>query len=155
MSPKTENDPDRNLISSFARGLAVLEAVAAHHEPIPLAALAEKVGMKKTSTWRLVHTLVRTGYVRQDPKTRTFRPSPRVLALGYSYFDGLDLKQLSAPFLQALAGQFNETVNLAVLDGDELVYIERLRTSQIITINLHVESRLPLYNTSLGRALIS
>lgn len=154
MSAKTAKNPDRNLISSLAHGLTVLEAVAAHQEPIPLATLANAVGMKKTSTWRLVHTLVHLGYVRQDPKTRTFRPAPRVLALGYSYFDGLDLKQLSAPFLQDLAAHFNETVNLAVQDSDSLVYVERIRTPQIININLHVGSRLPLFNTSLGRALL-
>jgi IclR family transcriptional regulator, pca regulon regulatory protein len=154
MSSKTTKIPDRNLISSLAHGLTVLEAVAAHHEPIPLATLAESVKMKKTSAWRLVHTLVHLGYVRQDPKTRTFRPAPRVLSLGYGYFDGLDLKQLALPFLQQLSAHFDETVNLAVLDGEELVYIERIRTAQIVNINLHVGSRLPLYSTSLGRALI-
>ncbi|HEY4355056.1 MAG TPA: IclR family transcriptional regulator [Acidobacteriaceae bacterium] len=145
---------DRNLIASLAHGLTVLEAVAAHKEPIPLATLATMVGMKKTNVWRLVHTLVQMGYVRQDPKTRSFQPAPRILSLGHAYFDGLDLKQISAPFLQDLSGHFNETVNLAVLDHDELVYIERIGTSQIININLHVGSRLPLYNTSLGRSLI-
>lgn len=145
---------DRNLIGSLAHGLTVLEAVAGHKEPIPLATLANIVGMKKTSTWRLVHTLVQMGYVSQDPKTRSFRPASRVLSLGYAYFDGLDIKQLSGPFLQELASHFNETVNLAIIDGDELVYIERIVTSQIININLHVGSRLPLYSTALGRALI-
>jgi len=144
----------RNLIASLAHGLSVLEAVAAHTEDIQLATLADAVGMKKTSTWRLVHTLVEMGYVYQDPKTRSFRPAPRVLSLGYAYFDSLDLKQLSSPFLRELSAQCGETVNLAVLDRDELVYIERIRTSQIVNINLHVGSRLPLYSTSLGRALI-
>jgi IclR family pca regulon transcriptional regulator len=144
----------RNLIASLAHGLSVLEAVAAHTEDIQLATLADAVGMKKTSTWRLVHTLVQMGYVYQDPKTRSFRPAPRVLSLGYAYFDSLDLKQLSSPFLRELSAQCGETVNLAVLDRDELVYIERIRTPQIININLHVGSRLPLYSTSLGRALI-
>jgi IclR family pca regulon transcriptional regulator len=128
--------------------------VASHKDDIPLATLAQNVGLKKTSTWRLVHTLVKLGYVRQDPKTRHFRPAPRVLSLGYSYFDGLDLKQLSAPFLSDLAARFNEAVNLAVLDGDEVIFLERIRSSHIISINLHVGSRLPLYSTSLGRALI-
>lgn len=133
----------------------MLEAVADNVGDIPLAELAKRVGLKKTRTWRLVHTLVDLGYLHQDPRTRDFRPAPRVLALGYAYFDSLDLKQLSAPFLRELSARRNETVNLAVLDGDELIYVERIRTSQIVTINLHVGSRLPLYSTSLGRALIS
>jgi IclR family transcriptional regulator, pca regulon regulatory protein len=144
-----------NFISSLSHGLSVLEAVADSVGDIPLAELAKRVGLKKTSTWRLVHTLVDLGYLHQDANTRNFRPAPRVLALGYAYFDSLDLKQLSLPFLRELAGRHNETVNLAVMDGDELIYVERIRTSQIVSINLHVGSRLPLYSTSLGRALIS
>jgi IclR family pca regulon transcriptional regulator len=97
---------------------------------------------------------VQLGYVYQDPKTRRFRPAPRVLSLGHAYFDGLDLRQFAAPFLQELATWFNETVNLAVQDGDELIYVDRIGTSQIINVSLHVGSRLPLFNTSLGRALI-
>jgi DNA-binding IclR family transcriptional regulator len=119
-----------------------------------LAELAERVGFNKTSTWRLVHTLVDLGYLHQNPQTRNFRPAARILALGYAYFDGLDLKQLSLPHLHELAARHNETVNLAVRSGDELIYIERISTSHIVSVNLHVGTRLPLYCTSLGRALI-
>lgn len=151
---KTTRTADRNLIASLAHGLSVLEAVGSHGGSITLATLAENVGLSKTSTWRLVHTLVSAGYVRQDPKNRTFSPAPRILSLGYSYFDSLDIKQLAFPFLQELSAHFNETVNLAIQDGDELVYVDRIGTTQIINVNLHVGSRLPLFNTSLGRALI-
>lgn len=133
----------------------MLEAVAESTEDVPLAKLALIVGLKKTSTWRLVRTLVQLGYILQDPETRQLRPAPRILALGYAYLDGLDLKQMVAPFLRDLSARVDETVNLAILNGDELIYIDRVRTDQILNINLHVGSRLPLYNTSLGRALIS
>jgi IclR family transcriptional regulator, pca regulon regulatory protein len=153
-SSRTKRTLDRNLIGSLAHGLAVLEAVGSHKEAVPLVTLASEVKLTKTSTWRLVHTLVRLGYVSQDPKTRSFRPAPRILSLGHAYFDGLDLRQLAAPFLQELSAWFNETVNLAVQDGDELIYVDRIGTSQIINVSLHIGSRLPLFNTSLGRALI-
>jgi IclR family transcriptional regulator, pca regulon regulatory protein len=153
--PKAVRTSDPNFISSLSRGLSVLEAVAESTEDVPLAKLASVVGLKKTSTWRLVRTLVQLGYIRQDPETRQLRPAPRILALGYAYLDGLDLKQMVAPFLRDLSARVDETVNLAILNGDELIYIDRVRTDQILNINLHVGSRLPLYNTSLGRALIS
>jgi IclR family transcriptional regulator, pca regulon regulatory protein len=146
---------DRSFIASLSHGLSVLEAVADSERDIGLAELAERVGFNKTSTWRLVHTLVDLGYLQQDPLTRNFRPAARILALGYAYFDGLDLKQLSLPHLHDLSARHNETVNLAVRSGDEVIYIDRISTSHIVSINLHVGSRLPLYCTSLGRALIS
>src|SRR6266446_2622709 len=98
--PRSE---DRAFISSLSHGLTVLEAVAQSENDIALTTLAKRVGLKKTNTWRLVHTLLRLGYLRQDSETRRFSPAPRVLALGYAYFDSLDLKQLAAPFLEDLS----------------------------------------------------
>jgi DNA-binding IclR family transcriptional regulator len=145
---------DRSFISSLSHGLSVLETVADCEHDIGLADLAEKVGFNKTNTWRLAHTLVELGYLDQDPHTRNFRPAARTLALGYAYFDGLDLRQLALPFLRELSSRHNETVNFAVRSGDQLIYIDRLNSSHIIAVNLHIGSRLPLYCTSLGRALI-
>jgi IclR family pca regulon transcriptional regulator len=145
---------DRSFISSLSHGLSVLEAVADGDGVIGLAALSKRLGFNKTSTWRLAHTLVDLGYLHQDPDTRNFRPAPRILALGYSYFDGLDLKHLSLPHLHQLSTRHNETVSLAVRSGDELIYIDRTSTSHVVSINVHIGTRLPLSCTSLGRALI-
>jgi len=144
----------RQFIASLAHGLAVLEALAAEAPDMELAVLARRVQKPKPTTWRLVHTLVRLGYVRQDARTRRFALTPRILALGAS-FDGMDLQDVAAPFLRELSVRVGETVNLAVRDGDTLIYISRIKTSQVVNINLHVGSRLPLYNTSLGRALVA
>lgn len=146
---------DRSFIGSLAHGLTVLEAVADSGQDISLAEIAQRAGFNKTSAWRLAHTLVELGYLEQDAKSRNFRPAARVLALGYAYFDGLDLKQHAQPYLQELRQRHNETVNLAVRNGDEVVYIERIGTTHIVSVNLHIGSRLPLYCTSLGRTLIS
>jgi IclR family pca regulon transcriptional regulator len=151
---ESRRSEDRSFIRSLSHGLAVLEAVAESENDIQLASLAKRVSLKKTNTWRLAHTLVRLGYLRQNAETRRFSPSPRVLALGYAYFDRLDLRQLAAPFLQDLSARVKEMVNLAILDGDEMVFVDRVKTSQIVSVNLHPGSRLPLYNTAVGRALI-
>jgi IclR family pca regulon transcriptional regulator len=136
VSRKTEIRPqkagrgaDRSSIASLAHGLSVLEAAARSEKEISLAALANRVHLTKTTTWRLAHTLVRLGYLRQNPETRCFTPSARVLSLGYAYFDRLDLRQLAAPFLQDLSARVNEMVNLAIIDGDELVFVDRIKTS--------------------------
>lgn len=134
--------------------MAVLEALAEANPTLSLAALAAQVRRSKPTVWRLVHTLVKLGYVRQDPATREFALTPHVLALG-THFEGMDLKDLAGPSLRRLSTQIGETVNMAVLDGDLLIYIERIKTSQVVNINLSVGSRLPLYNTSMGRVLLA
>ena len=104
----------------------MLEAVADNtSQDIALSDLARRVGYKKTNLAPGAHA-GKAGLLHQDSRTRNFRPAPRILALGYAYFDGLDLKKLPLPLLHELAARHNETVNLAVLSGDELIYIERI-----------------------------
>src|SRR5687768_1119272 len=126
----------RQFVASLAHGLAVLEALAEHGPEISLDALARHAKQPKPTTWRLVHTLVSLGYVRQEASNRCFSLAARILALGVS-FEGMNLKELAAPFLRDLAARVGETVNMAVLDGMHLIYIERIKTNQVISINLH------------------
>jgi IclR family pca regulon transcriptional regulator len=153
-TPPARSPRPRHLIASLAQGIAILEVLAEHGPEMTLASLAKQVHRPKPTVWRLVHTLVQLGYVRQDAETRRFALAPRILGLG-ACFDGMDLKELAAPFLRELVTRAGETVNMAIRDEDNIIYIERLKTSQVININLHVGSRLPLYNTSMGRALIA
>jgi IclR family pca regulon transcriptional regulator len=91
----------------------------------------------------------------QDEENEKYFLSARVMGLGYSVLEGMDLRELALPYLRRLSRRCGETVNMAVMDRNELVYVERLKTQQIVNINLNIGSRLPLYNTSMGRALIA
>ena len=91
--------------------------------------------------------------------TRRYRLGPRVVDLGFSAINSMELRQLAAPDLQALSDSTGHTVNLAVLDGVDIVYIDRCRSSRHgqreIDLNLHVGSRLPAYCTSMGKVLLA
>jgi len=82
-----------------------------------------------------------------------------VLDLGFSAINSMELRQISAPHLQRLADETGHTVNMAILDGIDIVYIERCRTSQLgqreIDLDLHIGSRLPAYCTSMGKVLLA
>ncbi|MGA7793657.1 MAG: IclR family transcriptional regulator [Candidatus Acidiferrales bacterium] len=144
----------RDFVSALSNGLSVLAALSDSPHGISLEKLGKRTGLKKTTTWRLAQTLVDLGYVRQDTETRCFAPAPRVLTLGYAYFDSLDLRQLAEPFLQELSARVGESVDMAVLDGDRAIFVERIRTPQVVSVSIHVGSTIPLYNTALGKALI-
>ena len=143
-----------HFVASLSRGLEIMGAFSEEHPSLGIAELSRKLGLHKTTIFRLVSTLVELGFLSQAGD-RKYHLSPKVLGLGHSYLQGLDLRNLAQPLLRALQEKCGETVNMAILDGSELVYIERLKTSQIVNINLHVGSRLPLYNTSMGRVLIA
>src|SRR5579862_927855 len=102
----------RDFVAALSHGLLVLSALSESGNGMSLEKLAKRTGLKKTTAWRLAQTLVELEYIQQDPETRSLRPAPKVLTLGYAYFDSLDLRQLALPFLRDLSARVGESVNL-------------------------------------------
>jgi len=75
--------------------------------------------------------------------------------MGFSMMRNLDLRKVTSPYLEEASREIGETVNLAILDGTEILYVERIKTQQILNINLQAGSRLPVYCTSLGKAILA
>lgn len=144
---------DRNFISSLARGLSILEAFDPANPKMGITELAKETGLSKSTVFRLVQTLRSLGYIIHTGDERKFSLGPKVLGLGFAVLSSMELREVAQPYLLELSGLVKETVNLAVLDGWKLIYVERIKTQQIVNINLHVGSRLELYNTAMGRVL--
>src|SRR5215471_921615 len=144
---------------SLERGLAILSSFTTARPLLGVSELAREVGLNRSTTHRYVATLAALGYLEQDAATRKYRLGPRVVNLGFSAISSMDLREVSAPHLQRLSDETGHTVNLAVLDGVDIVYLDRCRASQQgqreIDLNLHVGSRLPAYCTSLGKVLLA
>jgi IclR family pca regulon transcriptional regulator len=148
------NGNHETTVTAVARALSVLEAFDGTPPELGITEIAKRAGLSKTTTFRLVQTLVSRRYLELTPEKKC-RLGPRVVSLGFTALHTMDLRNIAAPHLRSLSERCGDTVNMAVQDGDELVYIERIKTQQIVNINLHIGSRLPLYNTSMGRALLS
>ncbi|UCC41363.1 MAG: helix-turn-helix domain-containing protein [Candidatus Aminicenantes bacterium] len=144
---------DRNFISSLARGLSVLEAFDPANPKMGIAELAKQTGLSKSTVFRLVQTLRSLGYIIYTGDERKFTLGPKVLSLGFAVLSSMELREVAQPYLLELSSRVKETVYLAVLVGWKLIYVERIKTQQIVNINLHVGSRLELYNTAMGRVL--
>ena len=152
-------DRSASYSQSLERGLAILSAFRSGQPLLGVSELARGVGLSRSTAHRYIATLASLGYLQQDPSTRKYRLGPRVLDLGFSAINSMDLREVAAPHLQALSDETGHTVNMAVLDGPDIVYIERCRTARQgqreIDLNLHVGSRLPAYCTSLGKVLLA
>ncbi len=144
---------------SLERGLAILAEFRPGTPELGISDLARALGLSRSTSHRYVSTLARLGYLQQNLGTRKYRLGPRVLDLGFAAINSMELRQISAPHLQRLADDTGHTVNMAILDGTDVVYIERCRTSQLgqreIDLDLHVGSRLPAYCTSMGKVLLA
>jgi IclR family transcriptional regulator, pca regulon regulatory protein len=144
---------------SLERGLAILSAFRSGRPLIGVSELGREIGLSRSTTHRYVATLAALGYLQQDPATKKYRLGPRVLDLGFSAINSMELREVAAPHLQELSDATGFTVNMAILDGLDIVYVERSRSSRTgqreIDLNLHVGSRLPAYCTSLGKVLLA
>jgi IclR family pca regulon transcriptional regulator len=150
---------DGGFSQSLERGLAVLSSFRSGKPLLGVSELAREVGLSRSTTHRYVATLTTLGYLHQDSETRKYRLGPRVLDLGFSAINSMEVREVAAPHLRELSDATGYTVNMAVLDGLDIVYVERCRSGRAgqreIDLNLHVGSRLPAYCTSLGKVLLA
>ncbi|EIZ78355.1 transcriptional regulator [Novosphingobium sp. Rr 2-17] len=149
----TESTSDPNFMTSLARGLSVLEAFATLGPDQTVAGLARHTGLARGVVARCLHTLVVTGYI--DRNDRLFSVRPSVLRLADAYLSDRSLSGLAQPLLEALRDEIGESCSMGVLDGADVLYVARASHSRIMRIGLHVGSRLPAWNTSMGRVLLA
>jgi IclR family transcriptional regulator, pca regulon regulatory protein len=154
------NDRGRTATSqSLERGLEILSSFSSGRRLIGVSELSRELGLTRSTTHRYVATLARLGYLHQDVGTRKYSLSPRVLELGFTAINSMELRHVAAPYMQRLCDETGHTVNLAILDDVDIVYVERFRASRHnqnqIDLDLHVGSRLPAYCTSMGKVLLA
>lgn len=118
-----------------------------------LSEVARATGLTRAAARRFLITLTELGYVRSDG--REFSLRPKVLELGYAYLAGLSLNEVAAPHLEDLVAHTRESSSVAVLDGEEIVYVVRVATKRIMTASISVGTRFPAYATSMGRVLLA
>jgi len=144
---------------SLERGLAILSAFRSGRPLLGVSEIGREIGLGRSTTHRYVATLATLGYLQQDVATKKYRLGPRVLDLGFSAINSMELREVAAPHLRRLSDETGCTVNMAILDGLDIVYVERCRSTQAgqreIDLNLHVGARLPAYCTSLGKVLLA
>ncbi|GAA2029315.1 IclR family transcriptional regulator [Catenulispora yoronensis] len=144
---------------SLERGLLILSAFTEHRPVLGIADLARAAGLTKSTAHRYVATLAKLGYVLQDPDTRKYSLGPRVIDLGFAALNSMEITRIAAQPLQALSDETGYPASMAVLDGADVVYVDRRRSRRAtgfpMDITLHVGSRLPAYCTSMGKVLLA
>lgn len=142
-----------DFMTSLARGLAVLRAFSDQRRSLTIAQISHRTGISRAAVRRCLHTLCALGYA--DADGTQFSLQSKVLTLGYSYLSSTPLTVSTAPYLNRLSRQLNESCSLAVLQDDEILYVARSATARIMSVSLNTGSRLPAYCTSMGRVLLA
>lgn len=146
---------DRNFVESIERGMNVFSFIVNSKKAVGITQISKALNLSLGSVQRVTYTLQKLGYLRKDEEIQKYSIGHNGLVLGLGIVKDLDLKRVAHPYLRELSAEIDETVNLAVLDGIQIVYLDRVKTGQIININLSVGSKLPVYCTSMGKSLLA
>lgn len=117
--------------------------------------IAQQVGIHKSTVHRLLATLEDKNFVERDPATGLYRLGINLLHMAYLTLDQNDLRRICRPFLLDLKDQFRETVNLSVLDGANMVYLDVIESPQRVKLAATTGQRLPAFCTASGKAFLA
>ncbi|RME76512.1 MAG: IclR family transcriptional regulator [Chloroflexi bacterium] len=155
MTPENASRINSYFIESLGRGLKVLSLFSTESPTLSLNDVTQRLQLNKTTAYRLLYTLENLGYIRRDAETRRYQPTLEILRLGFVVLNQLEVRQIAAPYLRQLVDDVQETVNLAVLDQHEVVYIDRVGSKHMVNVYRPIGSRLPAYCTSTGKVLLA
>ncbi len=142
-------------IEALRRGLQVLTLFSRETPTLSLSQIKDAANLNKTTAYRILYTLEQDGFLQRDPDTRRYQPGLKVLQLGFTAISSLELRQVARPYLQRLAQDVGRTASLSVLDGLEVVYIDRVRYREVIGVMIGPGSRIPAHCASLGKAMLA
>lgn len=145
---------DRDYVGALASGLEVLQAFDGEHPRMTLSEVAARTDMDRAKARRFLLTLHALGFVKRSG--RQFELTPRVLQLGYAYQASNQYRAVIQQYLEDITAELGESSSLAVLDGDDVVYVVRSSARhRLMAITLSVGTRLPAAYTSMGRVLLA
>jgi IclR family pca regulon transcriptional regulator len=146
---------DPNFMTSLARGLAVIRGFTQQKRSLTISQLSQRTGIPRAAVRRCLYTLSRLGLVASEDG-RTFALRPKILGLGHAYLSSTTLASSAQPVLDRISDVLHESSSIALLDGDEILYVARSSTTRrIMSVDLGIGTRLPAYCTSMGRVLLA
>jgi IclR family transcriptional regulator, pca regulon regulatory protein len=140
-------------MAGLAKGLAIIEGFSPHRTRMTVSEAAQTSGTSRASARRCLLTLAELGYLEFDGKY--FRPQPRLLTLSAAYTGPRSLPQIAQSFLEAARDDLHESVSLAVVDRDAVLFVARAEAERLVTTGISVGTRIDLYCSATGRVLLT
>jgi DNA-binding IclR family transcriptional regulator len=145
----------RYRIQAIERAVAILNAFSAESPELGVTELAERLGLHKSTVHRFLVNLEAGGLVERNGRTARYRLGLRIFELGGLVLQQMNLWDEALPFLEGLVRESGETGHLAVLDGGEAIYIEKVEARRALRIPSAMGRGYPAHATSLGKALLA
>jgi len=154
---KVREDENRStlFVNSVDKAMKVLRAFNQRSRHLTMSQIATHTGMDVSSTQRFIYTLTNLGYLQKDPVTRTYDLAPKMLDFAYDYLASNELVYRATPYIQHLSKETEDTTNLTVLDGCDIVFLLRIVSRHVLNPHVIVGTRLPAFCTAPGLAILA
>ena len=150
----SETDNDRYTVPGLERGLRILAEFSRDEPVLSAPELARRLGVPRSTVFRLLVTLENMGFVERTPDGRAHRLGLAVLRLGFEYLASLGIVELGRPLLESLRDTTGYSASLVVRDGRDIVYVHRSSPRSPFATSVSVGTRLPAHATVLGQVLL-
>ena len=142
-------------VQSLTRGLSILECLAKAEGGLTLTDVGQRVQLPPSTVHRLLATLEKMGYVYQAGELGRWYVGLQAFTVGSSFLSSRDFIAQSHPFMRRLMDQSGETVNLAILDGTEAVFVDQVQCREMMRTIVKLGSRAPLHASGVGKAMFA
>jgi len=142
-------------VRAVERALDILSCFNRNESVLSLTRIAERVSMPKSTVHRLLATLEHKRFIHRNETTGMYQLGFRFIEMASLVHQDLDIQQWAQPYLQRLCAECGETVDLAVLDGAQVVYLQVVETPQHVKLAVAVGQRLPAFCTASGKAFLA
>ncbi len=142
-------------VQSVDKALGLLEALSEFPRGVGITELAARLGLYKSTAHRLLGTMMKRGYVEQNSETGKYKLGFTVADLGMRLLSSIDMRREALPFLHELVDKTGELAHLALLDGRDVVYIEKVDSEGTIRMHSRVGMRVYAHATGLGKAMLA
>jgi IclR family transcriptional regulator, KDG regulon repressor len=142
-------------VQSIDRAFDIIELLSQETRGLAMTEIGRRLNLNKSTVHRLLASLRERGYIEKDDETGNYKLGLGFIELASLYLNSLELKTEARPFLNQLTKLTGQTAFLAIMDGNEIVYIDKVETYDSLRRYTIIGKRLPMHTTSLGKAMLS
>lgn len=145
----------KDIVQSVDRSLSILEVLSDYRDGLGVTDISEKVGLHKSTVYRLLSTLIYKDYVTQDKETNKYKITFKLFELGNKRIEKMDILSASKLYTKKLMESVNEVVHLVVREDNKIIYIDKVEANNTIRMASSIGKRSPMYCTSVGKAMLA
>ena len=144
-----------NTSATALKALRVLETVAASSQLVSVSEISDSMSVDKATVYRMLITLTKAGYIVRDENSRKYKLGYKIVSLSRNLLAENEISRLVQQTLEQISIETQATLHYSLLDGDETVLVQRVKGSQLVTVDFQIGDRSSLHCTAIGKVLLA